>query len=311
MRQIIEHLKSVKHRESTRKNYLAVWRKFNEFVIQLDARPKFWEDRASLFGAYMVSRGIQSSTLRSYMSAIKGTLVDAGYAWDDNRLLLSTLIRGCRVINDKVRTRLPIQIGLLEILLFELKRLYHAQPYLEVLYQTIFITCYYGLLQIGEATFSPHCLLAKDVHISDFKDKILFILHSSKTHGKNNKAQRIRISASEDAVEAAGNNYYKYNRHFCPFELSRRYQELRGGYIEDTDKYYVFSDESPVRSEHVRRVLRKTVASMGLNPLLYNTHSFCAGRALDLLTKFGKNLDYVKFAGRWKSNTVYKYVTEM
>ena len=311
MKQIIEHLKSVKNGESTKRNYLSIWRKFNEFVICLDVKPKFWEDRASLFGAYMVSRGIQSSTLRSYMSAIKGTLVDDGYNWDDNRLLLSTLIHGCRVVNDRVRTRLPIQIGLLEILLFELKRIYHSQPYLESLYQTIFITCYYGLLRIGEVTCGPHCLLAKDVHISDYKDKILFILHSSKTHGKESRAQRIRISATEDAVNTVGNNYYKYHRHFCPFELSRKYRDDRGGYVEDTDQYYIFRDRSPVKSEHVRRVLRRALTSIGLNPLLYNTHSFRARRALDLVTKFGKNLQFVKFARCWRSNTVYKYVREM
>ena len=49
-------------------------------------------------------------------------------------MLLASLTRACKLINDRVRTRLPIGFNLLELILFELQRHYttggYNQPYL-------------------------------------------------------------------------------------------------------------------------------------------------------------------------------------
>ena len=111
----------------------------------MDVKPGLWENRVSLFGAYLVEKGVQSSTLRSYVSGIKRTLIDDGYDWADKKILLTTLTWACKVINDRVKTRLPIRRNLLEILVFELERLLDEQPYLEMLYKALFLLSYYGL----------------------------------------------------------------------------------------------------------------------------------------------------------------------
>ena len=182
MKCIIERLKTHKNRNSTNVNYLCVWRKFNNFLIKLDKKPSLWEDRIALFGAFLVNQGIQSSTLRSYYSAIKSILQDDGVKISEDRILLNMLVKSCKTVNDCIRVRLPIQIRLLEILLFELQRFYSKQPYLETMYKTIFLLAYYGLFRIGELTTGQHPVKAKDVHIGQNKEKMLFILHSSKTH---------------------------------------------------------------------------------------------------------------------------------
>ena len=97
-----------KNRTSTNINYLAIWRNFNNFVIKLDQKPPSWEERASLFGAYLVEKGVQSGTIKSYFSAIKCILVDEGYLWNHNKIMLNTLVHACQLINNTVRTRLPI-----------------------------------------------------------------------------------------------------------------------------------------------------------------------------------------------------------
>ena len=110
MELILEKLKCNHNRESTKKNYQGIWRKFNCFIIQLDKKPESWEERVALFLAYLVEHGgIQSSTLRSYTSAIKSVLLDDGYEWNDQKLLMGTLSKSCKLINDRVRTRLPIK----------------------------------------------------------------------------------------------------------------------------------------------------------------------------------------------------------
>ena len=92
----------------------------------------------------------QSSTLKTNVSAIKSVLKDDNYKWDDNKVLLSSITRGCRVINDKIQYRLPLKLSLLEMILFEIGRLWDgAQPYLELMYRTLFAISYYGLMRVG------------------------------------------------------------------------------------------------------------------------------------------------------------------
>ena len=298
----MEQFKNKQHRDTTAKNYYGIWKNFNRFLIRLDDRPKDWEDRVSAYAAYLIERGIQSSTLRSYVSAIKNTLFLDGYEWSDDKLQLSVLTKACRYSNDEFRNRLPIQIGLLELLIFEVERYFTTrnQLYLEVLYRSIFLTLYYGLFRIGEVTTGDHPIQARDVHFASQKKKLLFILRTSKTHGRESKHQE---------VEIAGNvNLDQRNRiHYCPYLAISQYLHARGDYTKLTDPLYIFSDGSPVTPMHVRRVLKLMLKSANLNCKLYDTHSFRMGRARDLF-RAGYSVEHIKKFGRWRSNAVYKYL---
>ena len=72
---IIERLKNLQNRSSANNNYVSMWRHFNKFLIRLDYIPQSWEVCTSMFCAYLIKKhGNQSSTLKSYISAIKFTL---------------------------------------------------------------------------------------------------------------------------------------------------------------------------------------------------------------------------------------------
>ena len=299
MRSALERLKTQTRRSTTKANYLGIWRNFNNFVIKLDSKPDNWEDRISLFGTFLIENGIQSCTLKSYYSAIKAILKEDDYIVDDNKVLLSSLVKACRLENDRVRTRLPIKIKLLEILLFEVQRVFHQQPYLEALYTTILLLCYYGLFRIGELTTGSHPVKAADVHIGKNKDKMLFILHSSKTHGPESRPQKIKIAANPDRP--------KINTFFCPFKAARHYLAMRGNYQTPQDPFFIFRDQQPVQPSHVRKVLKDSLKAVNLDPTLYGCHSLRIARAGELV-KFGESIERVKLAGRWRSNIVYKYI---
>ena len=51
---IIEDLWMKQYRDSTMKNYYCIWKTFNEFFIRLDNKPDKWEDRITLFVAYLI-----------------------------------------------------------------------------------------------------------------------------------------------------------------------------------------------------------------------------------------------------------------
>ena len=259
---IIEKLKSLQNRSSTMKNYLCIWRQFNSFVMRLDLVPKFWEDRAQLFIAQLVEdKKVQSGTVRSYVSAIKRMLVDDGYPWDDKRILLSSITRACKVLNDRVKPRLPISSTLLDFMLFELERIFRKgnQDYLEKLFKAMILLGYYGMMRVGELADGPHSLKAKDIFMAMNKEKLLLILHTSKTHDRSSRPQKIKITSNRCAKAAFR------NKNFCPFKVLNEFKLIRGDYSDDNEHFFVYRDGSAVKPATLRTVMRSTIKALGLN----------------------------------------------
>ena len=102
MEQVVQRLLGLQNRKSTVRTYLNIWRQFKNSVISLDVLPSSWEARTTLYIAHMIENGKQSSSIKSYVSAIKKLLVTDGYKWQDNEVLLTSLTKACRMINDRV-----------------------------------------------------------------------------------------------------------------------------------------------------------------------------------------------------------------
>ena len=301
MQNVIEGMKMKSQQPTTITNYHSIWKSFNEFIIRLDEIPDTWEERLTYYVAYCVLKGMQSSTVKSYISAIKFILAADGHDWKIDKALLTTLTRTCKLENDVFKVRFPIKKGLLNLLLLEIERKLAAQPYLEILYKTIFCLAYYGMMRIGELAKGSHTVLAKDIHVSRERGRMLLLLHSSKTHGKGSKPQKIIIKANFNDTTVGK------TRSICPFEVISFYLEARGNYLSMQEPLFIFQDKSPVLPSHVRRILRSLLRKLNLNPKLYDTHSFRIGRATDL-AKHGTDVEEIKRLGRWRSNAVYKYL---
>ena len=265
--------------------------------------PPTWEERVQLYITHLISRGVQSRTIKSYLSGIKDTLSEDGYEWKNQKFLLNALTRACKLQNDRVKNRFPIQIGLLNLILTEVSNIFNndvkQQPYLEKLYQCIFSLAYYGLLRISEIA-GIHAVRAGDLHVARNKEKIMIVLYTSKTHGRGSEPQEIKITK---LAKFSG----QLEQRHSPFEISAKYGELRGEYDNETDRFFTFRNNEPITPSHVRKVLRKCLRNLGLNPKFYNTHSFRIGRATDLM-KFKVPISRIKILGRWKSNTVFNYI---
>ena len=242
---------------------------------------------------------MKSTTVKSYVSAIKKILVDDGYPWNDQLVLLGSLTKACKIINDKVHTRLPIQCSLLDMLLFELQRIYDLQFYLQSMYKALFALSYYGLMRVSEVTLSDHVVKAKDVHSALNKDKIVLMLYSSKTHNKGMKPQKIKITSNLE--EKSG---FYARRNFCPFALINNYMKIRGDWTDIYEQFFVFRDKSPVTADQARQILRLCLNTLGLDACMYGMHSFKVGRTTDLI-KYNYSIEEVKRMGRWRSNVVY------
>ena len=87
MERILGSLKFNHNRNSTNKNYVAIWRQLNDFILKLDHIPEDWEDRISLFCAHLIEhKKVKSTTLKSYISAMKHILKCDGYKWRDDKV---------------------------------------------------------------------------------------------------------------------------------------------------------------------------------------------------------------------------------
>ena len=247
---------------------------------------------------FLTQAGLQSSTIRSYVSAIKASLRLIDYEWDVSNAEIISLTRACKLKNDVFKARLPIRLKLLHLLVFELERLYNAQFYLMMLYKSMFLVAYHGLLRIGEIAVGTHSIRATNVHESTNRNRqrLVFVLYSSKTHGRGQRPQTIKLIS-----HTAGND------RCCPVKITANYMQLRGGYTEPNENFFIFRDGTPVKPKHVRAVLRQLLQRLGLNPLMYDTHSFRIGHATDLRAD-GVNIEKIKALGRWRSNAVYRYL---
>ena len=175
-----------------------------------------------LFAAFLIDNELQSSTVKSYLSALRSVLTEDGYKLKEDLFLVSSLTGVCKLKNDTLTVRLPIHKELLRVLLNETCKYFldKGQKYLEVFYSAILISAYYGMLCIGEVTKSPHVLLAKNVHIGVNKNKIMFVLTTSKTHGQGDLPQIIKISGkttdTNNMHEKCGTNS-NFPKNYCPF----------------------------------------------------------------------------------------------
>ena len=222
--------------------------------------------------------------------------------------LLSSLTKACKLVNDRVRTRLPIHISLLKIILDGVKELYwdNGQNYLHCLYQALFCSGYFGLLRSGELTSGPHPVLAIDVHVGQNKKKILFILRTSKTHGLDSKPQFVKITGDKSKKNLS-EQQRENQRTFCPFIIIRNYVNIRPVCLSINEPFFVFQDNNPVRPYHLRNVLRTVLIAKGFDADYYCVTGLRSGHASDL-RKNGIKISTIQKLGRWSSNAVYSYL---
>ena len=152
------------------------------------------------------------------------------------------------------------------------------------------MTAYYGLFRVSEIVEGPHVIKFIDVHANNDKNKILFVLWTSKTHKISRKSQVVKIMA----VDAKESIWPTDSTSYCPCKVIMDYLKVRPSKNREK-QLFIFRNGDPVKPEHFRLMLRKTITKLGLEAKLYNTYSFCIGRAKDLAKMGWSVKDIMKF----------------
>ena len=149
-------------------------------------------------------------------------------------------------------------------------------------------------------THSDHILRVCDVHIASNKDKVMFVLKLSKTHGEYCFPQTVKISS----IKSTTTNTQNY---LCPFHILRQYLSQRMVALSNTENFFVFRDRSPVMPYHFHQMLKNIICRAGMDSDAYTTHSLRSGRAVDLMN-LRISIEMIKKMGRWKFNAIYTYL---
>ena len=301
-----------KYQDSTKNNYYTIWRLFNKFLIRLDRKLKQWNQRLVLFVGHLIQQKKQSSTICSYVSAIRAVLQDNDIPCNHDELLITSLTRACKFFNDRVKTRLPIQKSMLSMIINQLDKDFSktGQTYLKIMYKALLLTMYFSLFRIGELTQAEakHAVKAKNVFVAKNKLKMSFVLRSSKTHNRGSKLQIIKITSAKTKSAIQNQLDTESGQLPCPYEAIDKYRRIRGTYKSVNEQFFVFQDGTPVKASHLRKLLNKLIKRAGFeHPHLYLVHRIRAGCAMDLI-KLGLSIDQVKRMGRWKSNAIFRYI---
>lgn len=292
-------IKGMRLRAKTRRMYRSRWIAFNQFLQQFDVMPETWEDRLHIYAAHLVDNKKQSSTVRTYLTAIRQILRLADIEIQEDKYLLSSLIRACKIKNDLLYIRMPIQLPLLKALIRKTQEYYAEQKgqiYLATMLKAMFSMAYFGLMRVSEITSGSHPVKAPDVRYAKNKNKVVITLHSSKTHTIADQPQHITISGQPDMGS------------ICPVKLIDEYVKLRGGIAQkETDPFFVYQDNVAVTPNQFRACLKKLLKKIPVDITLYDTHGFRAGRAVDL-HKLGNSIERIKTIGRWVSDSIRVYL---
>lgn len=288
----------MRHSTATRLKYHDIWINFNKFLIKFDRMPATWEDRVYVYIAHLVDNRKQSSTIKTYLSAIRQILLSDGIELKEDKQLLSSMMKTSKMRNDKLFIRLPIKFNLLQLILKKVDSIYGdsgaGQAYLATLLKAMFSTAYFGMFRLGELAKGPHQIKARNFHLANNKNKAIFMLESSKTHNIRQAPKKVVIPG----IPQLGK--------YCPIKLIGEYLKLR----ENTDSssaFFMLRGGQPITQYIFRNCLRKVLDNIGVDCSLYDSHSFRQGRCLDL-RKLGYTFKAVMEAGRWTSSAILNYL---
>lgn len=307
LERVVQELEVRAVEDSTLATYMVAWHGFCDFYIHLDDKEITWEHRLELYVAYLIIKKAQEATIKSYISGIKYVANLIGIHIDDSKCRFHSLVKAARIKNGKIRIRLPIKLKLLNRMIDELPNIpkLQNQPYLVKLYRAIFASAYYGLLRIGEITGSKHSISSRDVHLAMDRPKVQFRIWTAKNKKRGAWPDDIKIEGLRDCKACFKDSQVRSSYRYCPVHLIMQYHSVRPQ-TPGNVQFFCFQDGRPIPQVQLRNIIKLVLKSMGITTDAHNGQSFRSGRACDL-KKLNYSIRDIKFFGRWKGNSIYKY----
>ncbi|PPQ83082.1 hypothetical protein CVT24_012140, partial [Panaeolus cyanescens] len=249
----------------------------------------------------MVFRNLSSSTIRSYISALRSLHIDLGlpYTAFDSPVLQRVLRGAKRLLGSKqVLRKLPINLEILQ----KISATTPTSPTIDdLVFDAAIKLAWSGFLRCGEFTtkskFSPSTNLTRDS--IDFKpsfddaDHIKLTLPSSKTDTFR-KGVTITISAAGNGVSTCPVAALKALFSASPTQSPR-------------DPLFQLANGSPLSRSHYITTLHERLRAVGIDPTAYSGHSFRRGAATAANAAGYSDVE-IQLLGRWRSDAYKLYI---
>lgn len=283
---------SLAHADSTRKSYKSAFHGYESYCDTIGARalPPTFGKLLGFASNELLGRGLKANTCDKYLTGVLGFCTTAGIdtaAFGHPSVL--AFRRGMRQLakGEGTKKRLPLTLELLKCI--SKRHLAYTNP-ADVTLAAVLALGTHGLFRAGEIVRKPGCPTLERRDISFESNHIAVRLKSTKT--SRNVPVTVRVPATGTII--------------CPELL------LRAAMAHAPDR----RPEAPVFQDaqgngltylYFATALARLLATEGLDPSQYGTHSMRAGGATSLAIA-GVPAYAIKALGRWKSVTYQLYV---
>ncbi|XP_052769877.1 uncharacterized protein LOC128209737 isoform X2 [Mya arenaria] len=251
-------------------------------------------ERLAQFIAVCNSRGLQASTITSYISAISYVHKLHNMAVPADSFLIKKLLHSLRR-NKCSDIRQPFSLAQLSALLTALKHVV-SDHFTRTLLRAMFLLAFFGLFRVGEIAYSPkgsqNLVKREDVSFQCCNSMVSSFSIILKQY-KHSQGRPSAVPFSRQPT-----------RHLCPVHSLLRYLSLTS---HTSGPLFVLRTGLPITTTYFRSILRACVLACHLDPQTYTAHSFRIGGATLASNNHMSACDIQKL-GRWKSSAYKKYI---
>ncbi|XP_072019644.1 uncharacterized protein [Amphiura filiformis] len=267
---------------------------FIEFRSQSNLQPVWPVSQYDIVAyiSYLSITGWAPASINSHISAL--AFVHKVNGWKDptDTFIIKKLKEGCRRLNTRADTRLPITPAILMRLGQVLPSICNSQ-FEVLLFKAAFVLAFFGFLRVSEFTCPKKCgdfprvLSAQDIRLVGERRETLEIkIRYSKTDQKGESEKLLIDNCVNMAIQA-----------IMEFYAVRPSQQ---------GPFFIHFGGDPLTFQF-NHILRQGIKAIGLSPRDFSSHSFRIGAAT---TAFlcGIPEERIKEMGRWKSSAVQLYI---
>ena len=282
--------------KSSRSVYSRAWALFSQAMGLLNVYPitshnlPFSFESIIFFVGYLHCLGLAPATIITYTSAIGYFHRIKNLQDPTSAFVVQKMLASITKLDPRGDTRLPITIIILGRLVQSTSVVIN-DSYQALLTRAMFIIAFFGLMRVGEIclTQAKNPVIQLDqvkVTPQAVTIKILHFKHNISPHPFD-----IVLPAQANSLT-------------CPVKILSQYLLVRG---MQPGPLFIFKDGAPVCRTFFASRLKSCLNSIGLEPSLYQSHSFRIGAASHYAS-LGMSDSQLRMLGRWKSDAFKRYI---
>ncbi len=281
--------------------------RFNSFCQKFNVPAPFPLSEATLcyFVSHLHEEGLKHQTIKCYLSGLRHAQIAAGLQdlfspQAPSRPRLEYVLKGIKrqqaKAGAKSNPRLPITPAILRKLCHQWDSTGNRDS---IMLRAASCVSFFGFLRTAEFTVPP----GKDA----FDPQSHLSLTDVAVDCRNNPSTvRIRVKKSKTDPFRQGVDIYLGRSHsdICPVTSMAHYLTQRGA---APGPLFLHADSQPLTRSSLVTAMKEALAKAGLDPTLYNGHSFRIGAATTAASN-GVEDAIIQTLGRWQSSAYLRYV---